>query len=175
MESRTELCEKRQTTYRNRMRFLAEHPVYTKILHIVNKLLTFTVFLLYPLLLAWLYFKAPEKLLHSILVPLDSFLVVTFARLIINRKRPYERYATPPAIPKSTSGKSFPSRHVFSASIIAATFFYAGINPLIGAAIAAAAVMLGVIRILSGVHFVSDVIAGIIAGILAGVIGYVLI
>jgi membrane-associated phospholipid phosphatase len=35
--------------------------------------------------------------------------------------------------------------------------------------------MLGVIRILSGVHFVSDVIAGIIAGILAGVIGYVLI
>jgi membrane-associated phospholipid phosphatase len=125
--------------------------------------------------LAWLYFKAPDKLLRTILVPLDSFLVVTFARLIINRKRPYERYATPPAIQKSTSGKSFPSRHVFSASVIAATFFYAGINPLIGAAIAAAAVMLGMIRILSGVHFVSDVVAGVLAGILAGVIGYVLI
>jgi membrane-associated phospholipid phosphatase len=164
-----------QTNYQKRMHFFADHPVYTKLLHIVNRLLTFTVFLLYPLLLAWLYFKAPDKLLRSILVPLDSFLVVTFARFIINRARPYERYATPPAIPKSTSGKSFPSRHVFSASVIAATFFYAGINPLIGVAIFAAAVMLGVIRILSGVHFVSDVIAGAIAGILAGVIGYVLI
>jgi membrane-associated phospholipid phosphatase len=175
METRTELCEKRQTTYRNRMRFFAEHPVYTKLLHIVNRLLTITVFLLYPLLLVWLYFKAPDKLLRAILVPLDSFLVVTFARFVINRKRPYEAYGIPPAIPKSTSGKSFPSRHVFSACVIATTFLYAGINPLIGAALLAAGVMLGVIRILSGVHFASDVIVGAFAGILAGFIGYVLI
>jgi membrane-associated phospholipid phosphatase len=175
MESRTELCEKRQTTYRNRMRFLAEHPVYTKILHIVNKFLTFTVFLLYPLLLVWLYFNATEKLYRAIIVPLDSFLVVTLVRRIINRGRPYELYGIPSAIPKSTSGKSFPSRHVFSACVIATTFLYAGPNPFIGAALLAAGVMLGMIRILSGVHFASDVIVGAFAGIIAGFIGYVLI
>jgi membrane-associated phospholipid phosphatase len=175
METRTEIYEKKQACYKKRMDFLAQHPPMTKSLHIVNKILTFTVFLLYPLLLTWLLLKHKEYLLRAILVPFVSFVLVTVVRRLINRARPYEAYGIPSAVYKSTSGKSFPSRHVFSIFVIAVTFLYLGPDPTIGLALFAAGLILGIIRILIGVHYVSDVVVGAFVGILAGFIGFGLI
>ena len=48
-------------------------------------------------------------------------MVVSVSRKIINEPRPYEKYGVPPVLDKDTSGKSFPSRHVFSVFVIAVT------------------------------------------------------
>jgi membrane-associated phospholipid phosphatase len=175
MENRTELYGKKQEHYKKRMDYLAQNPPLTKTLHIVNKILTFTVFLLYPLLLIWLSLKYRQYLLRAVLVPFVSFVLVTVVRRLINRARPYEAYGIPSAVYKSTTGKSFPSRHVFSIFIIAVTFLYLGPDPMIGLALFAAGVILGIIRILIGVHYVSDVVVGAIVGILAGFIGFGLV
>jgi membrane-associated phospholipid phosphatase len=172
METRVEITGKGQENYKKRMEFLAQNPALTKLLQIVNKILTYTVFLLYPLLLIWLFLMHREYLLRAILVPAVSFLLVTAVRRLINRRRPYEAYGIPSAVYKSTTGKSFPSRHVFSIFIIAVTFLYLGPDPAIGAVLLLAGILLGFIRIMIGVHYVSDVAVGAILGILCGVIGF---
>ena len=79
----------------------------------------------------------------------------------------------PPVIEKDTSGKSFPSRHVFSVFIIAMTIFYQHSGP--GVILGLVGVGLAAIRVVGGVHEPKDVIVGALAGILCGVIGFYLI
>ena len=88
-------------------------------------------------------------------------------RYLINRKRPYEKFDVPPVIPKDTKGKSFPSRHVFSATVIAMTFLFMSPWMWLGVALLFVALLEGVVRVVSGVHYISDVIAGMVVGILA--------
>ena len=108
--------------------------------------------------------------LRALLVPAISFAAVTLFRRIFNAPRPYEKFGLPPAIEKDTAGKSFPSRHVFSVFIIAATIFY--VHPSAGILLGLLGVVLAVLRVIGGVHEPRDVIAGALAGILCGVLGY---
>ena len=143
-------------------------PKRAQSLHMVNKILTGIVFLAYPILLTGLLCTGSVYLLRSILVPLDGFIAVSGFRYLVNRKRPYEMFDLPPVIPKETSGKSFPSRHVFSAAIIAFTFL--GIPQVMwfGIVLLICTVLLAAIRVISGVHYISDVVAaGLIAAVLA--------
>jgi len=63
-----------------------------------------------------------------------------------------------PLVKRNKSGESFPSRHVLSVCIIAVSCFY--INIWIGVLMSVIAVFIAVIRVLSGVHFIKDVVAG---------------
>ena len=63
----------------------------------------------------------------------------------------------PPVIPKNTKGHSWPSRHVFSATIIALTFF--PVNMPLAIVLLVCAAGIAVIRVISGVHSISDVVA----------------
>jgi len=152
-----------------------ENPKMAKSLHIGNLILTAAVFVSYPLLLCWLLLKQSPLLARAIIIPMDGFIIVTVLRRMVNRPRPYEKFETSSVIAKNTKGKSCPSRHVFSAAVIAMTFmttpgmFTAGIIFLV------CALGLAVIRVVSGVHFVSDVLAAfgcallcILAAFLAG-------
>ena len=139
-----------------------DHPERAKSLHMANKILTAIIFVAYPLLLIWLYVKLPDHLLRAILVPFDGFIGVSVFRYLVNRRRPYEEFGVAPVIPKDTSGKSFPSRHVFSAAIIAFTFLTIPGMTGIGAALVICAVGIAVIRVISGVHYISDVVAAFV-------------
>ncbi len=147
-----------------------DQPKRAQSLHIANIILTGIVFVAYPILLIGLFGTRSDYLLRSILVPLDGFIVVSVFRYLVNRRRPYETFDLPPVIPKETSGKSFPSRHVFSAAIIAFTFLAIPQVMWIGIVLFVCAVLLAVIRVISGVHYISDVIA---AGLIAAVIAIV--
>lgn len=140
-----------------------DHPKRAQSLHMANKILTMTVFASYPLLLLWLYFNDHTRLLPAILIPLDGFIVVTVFRYLVDRKRPYEAFGIAPVIPKDTSGKSFPSRHVFSAAVIAETFLAVPHMEWAGGLLLACAVAIAVIRVISGVHYISDVVAAFVA------------
>ena len=66
-----------------------------------------------------------------------------------------------------------PSRHVFSAFVIGMAFLH--MNIVLGIIILIIGCLMAVIRVIVGVHFPRDVIAGAVIGILSGIIGFYLI
>ena len=137
-----------------------------RILELINHICTYSVFIAYPVILIYMLFAKDPSLVWLITVPLDGFIAVSVFRYIINRPRPYEKFNLPPVISKDTSGKSFPSRHVFSAFIIAFTvLIYAPFSSLlwfIGIVMVLLAIVIAFVRVISGVHYISDVIGALI-------------
>lgn len=101
------------------------------------------------------------------------FFVVSFVRALFDAPRPYEVYDFYKERPKERDGKSFPSRHAYSALAIA-TLSYSYFIPL-GIALSVFALVLCVSRVLLGIHFIRDVVAGGLIGILSGGIGIALV
>ncbi len=152
-----------------------ENPEMAKGIHIANKLCTGIMYVAYPVLILYLFMQKDEVVLRAILVPAISFVLLSVSRYFINRKRPYEAFEIPPVISKDTKGKSFPSRHVFSATMIAMTFLMTSPWAWIGLMFLVVSCLLAVVRVVSGVHYISDVLAGIIVAVVAAGIGYILI
>ena len=63
-----------------------------------------------------------------------------------------------------------PSRHCFSAAAIAGAAWFV-IRPL-GLALAVLAVVIAVCRVVTGVHYISDVLAGLAFGAVFAVVGW---
>ncbi len=131
-----------------------------------NMYFTYTVYLLYPCLLIWLAFHSLKRCLLTVLIPGISFFLLTYVRKKINRLRPYEAWDIDVLLEKQTSGNSMPSRHVFSAAIIAMAVMQVSV-PLGYVLLFLTAVSCAV-RVLLGVHYPSDVAIGYIVGILCG-------
>lgn len=100
-------------------------------------------------------------------VPLAA---LTLLREKLDRPRPYEVYGLEPLIPKETRGKSFPSRHVYSICVIGTSLMY--LDPPLGALLLALGALLSAARVVSGVHFPKDVLAGALIGVLCAVAGF---
>lgn len=144
-----------------------------KILKTADKLITGAVFVSYPLLLLYLFLQGNDRWLYfGILIPAVSFILVSLFRSVYSAPRPYEVLEITPLIAKETKGKSFPSRHVFSAFIIGMTFLFV-ITP-IGILILAAGTVMAYIRVVGGVHFPKDTAAGALFGILCGMLYFFL-
>lgn len=181
---------------------LRAHPQATRTLLAANKLLTYAGYVAYPLLLVLLALDAlgiwgsgagalsateaasattdtdnreasAWLLARCIVVPALAFAAVSIFRRIYNAPRPYEALNIQPLIIKDTHGKSFPSRHTFSMFMISVTWL--AWQPIVGGVLLVAGVFMGAIRVLGGVHFPRDVVAGALAAIAAGFVGYVLI
>lgn len=136
-------------------------------LRYADKAITGAVFLAYPVLLGgFAFFQRFEQLFYCCLIPAISFTLLSVFRKAYSAPRPYEVFSIQPLLKKETVGKSFPSRHVFSAFVIAMTFFYW--NRAAGATIGALGVLLAYIRVAGGAHFPKDVIVGALLGILCG-------
>ena len=139
----------------------------------LNRILTLSVYIAYPLSLIILFYLRDPRLLRCIEVPAVSFVLLSTFRKCFNAKRPYEVLDIQPLIRKDTKGKSFPSRHVFSMFIIAMSFFY--LIPILGIVLFVFGMILGTIRVIGGVHFPRDVIAGALIGVVCGTIGFYLV
>ena len=133
------------------------------------KLLPGLVYGAYPLMLLGLLLFRRELLLRAVLVPAAGLLIATGLRAWINAPRPYEALGIPPLTPKETKGKSFPSRHAACAAVIAVTALK--VLPPLGAVLWGIALMIALTRVLSGVHFVRDVVCGLLLGGLIGWVG----
>ncbi len=111
---------------------------------------------------------APLKLVPLGLIPAAGFVLLSLARRRLNRPRPYELYDLQPLIARDGSGESFPSRHCFSAFAIAAAWITTAVPVAVFLLLAAG--LVGVCRVLGGVHFPRDVAAGALIGLVTGVL-----
>lgn len=157
----------KKETYIKMTQPFRDHPQMAKGLHIINRICMVIMYVCYPALVVFLLLKKEEAIMEVFLIPAISFVLLSLGRYFINRKRPYEAFEVPPVIRKDTKGKSFPSRHVFSATIIAMTYLVMSPWPWIGIVLLAVALVQALVRVLSGVHYISDVVAGIVVGVLA--------
>lgn len=145
-----------------------------KMVRLLDQLVTMIIFLLYPVLLGELYLLDRSDLLLPVLVvPANGFVVVSLMRHVIHSKRPYEVYDFTPIIQKETVEHSFPSRHVCSAVLIAMAFLQLDVSN--GLEILLLAAILSALRVLGGVHFPKDVIAGYLMGLGFSLLGYYLV
>ena len=161
------MTEKR---YHAVQRWFRARPAALRAMLGANKLLTVFVYLAYILMLAVLVFTRDGRVFRAVLVPAVVFLGGSALRAIINAPRPYEVYRTPALVNKDRAGQSFPSRHMFSSAILAMCGLW--LYPPLGLVLAAVVVVMAPIRVLCGVHFVRDVVAGVALGVVSGWIGF---
>lgn len=94
------------------------------------------------------------------------FFAVSLLRKVINAPRPYELSELFEIPPKDTKGRSFPSRHAYSAFSVLVPFL--AVNTELGIGFLVIAVLMCIARVLLGYHFIRDVAAGGLMGLIAG-------
>ena len=148
---------------------LRRHPRAVAALAGVNQALTALCYTVYPLLLLFLLGERDARFWRCLLVPAVSFAAVTLFRSACNAPRPYEQ-GIDALLKKKRTGHSFPSRHVFSAVMIAVTAAY--LLPALSVPLFVAAALLALIRVLGGIHYPRDVFCGALFALIAGGIGF---
>ena len=159
--------------YKTMSAYLSETKARSQTIKALHDVLPLVMYIFYPVQMIALAINngiGSEVFLRFTLIPLCTLILVTVIRALINAKRPYEVYDYTPAVHKDTKGKSFPSRHTVCAFIIAMAFLY--VNFRVGVIMLVIAAIIGVTRVLAGVHFIRDVISGAAIGILIGVLGF---
>lgn len=140
-----------------------------QLLTAADRILAAVMYAAYPVLLVVTAMRGTKVLvtvLSYILVPGISFLLLSFVRSRINRKRPYEEWEIDPLIHREGMGNSMPSRHVFSAVLISMCILRQNVFP--GVIFLILSACIAVVRVLGGVHYPRDVIAGYLIGVAAG-------
>lgn len=156
-------------TYEQMAAWFRHRPGLCKLLLAMNTLIPAVFYASFPVLLL-LQFAGSGHWLRSALTAGIPFIALSIFRRLWNRPRPYEALGITPLIPKEKKGRSFPSRHVFSAFIIAMCWLY--YIPTVGLVLLVLAAMLAVIRVVGGVHYVSDVVAGFVFAVVCGLTGF---
>ena len=140
-----------------------------KALILYNQIATLLIAAAYLFAAAYLAVRLDGRVLPVTVPPAVGFALVSLLRILVNRQRPYEVLGIEPLLEKKTKGKSMPSRHLFSAFSIAVVFFY--LCPAAGIAGAVLGVLLGLCRVILGVHFPSDVLVGALVGLVFTALG----
>lgn len=148
-------------------RYLSRHPRLALAILRYNRLITRLMYLLYPLLLVYLYYRRQyQDFWRTFWIPAVAFILLSLYRSYRNQPRPYETWHTRPLMKRDGSGKSFPSRHVFSASLISMCFLRQHL--WFGIVLLLLTVGLALCRVIGGVHYPKDVLVGYVLGVLCG-------
>ena len=143
-------------------------------LRLANRALTLAGYIAYPLLLVLVALAGDwAVLVRFVAVPTIGFVALSAFRHYYDALRPYELLAIDPLIEKDTMGCSFPSRHTFSLMMIACSWCVW--NVWVGIALVVCSCAFGAVRVIGGVHFPRDVIAGALFALFCAFVGYVLI
>ncbi len=145
-------------------------PIFLRLLRAFNRFMTVVMPIVYIALLATTYFQEGlgRQILIYVFIPASGFVILSFLRKKINAPRPYEEWDIKPLLDRDSPGQSMPSRHVFSATIISMACFHASLS--VGVILLVLSALLGLVRVLGGVHFPKDVLVGYICALVCGVI-----
>lgn len=144
--------------------YFAEHPTQKKVILFLSQFCVWLTIVSYLATLAYLFIiRDWIDFIPTFFGPLSAFIMVEIIRHFYSRPRPFEVLKFQPLIDHET-GKSFPSKHATSALVIALSL--CPLFPIFGAIMIINAVIVGLTRILSGIHYPSDVIGGFILAII---------
>ena len=145
-------------------------PFLLSLLRTFNRFMTVVMPIVYLTLLTTIYFREGlgKQVLIYVFVPATGFVILSLLRKKINAPRPYEKWDIKPLLDRDSPGQSMPSRHVFSATIISMACLHASLS--VGVILLVLSALLGLVRVLGGVHFPKDVVVGYICGLAWGVI-----
>ena len=145
-------------------------PFLLSLLRTFNRFMTVVMPIVYLTLLTTIYFREGfgKQVLMYVFIPASGFVILSFLRKKINTPRPYEEWAIKPLLDRDSPGQSMPSRHVFSATIISMACFHASLS--LGVILLVLSALLGLVRVLGGVHYPKDVVVGYIFALVWGVI-----
>ena len=145
-------------------------PIFLRLLRAFNRFITVVMPMIYLTLLATTYFQQGlgKQIWIYVFVPASGFVILSLLRKKVNAPRPYEVWEIVPLLNRDSPGQSMPSRHVFSATIISMACFHASLS--VGVVLLVLSALLGLVRVLGGVHYPKDVVVGYICGLVWGVI-----
>ena len=145
-------------------------PFLLRLLRAFNRFMTVVMPIVYLTLLAITYLQeglGKQVWIYSF-VPASGFVILSLLRKKLNAPRPYEEWDIKPLLDRDSPGQSMPSRHVFSATIISMACLHASLS--VGVISLVLSALLGLVRVLGGVHFPKDVVVGYICGLAWGVL-----
>ena len=145
-------------------------PFLLSLLRTFNRFMTVVMPIVYLTMLVITYLQQGlgKQVLIYVFIPASGFVILSLLRKKINASRPYEEWDIKPLLDRDSPGQSMPSRHVFSATIISMACFHASLS--IGIILLVLSALLGLVRVLGGVHFPRDVVVGYICALVWGVI-----
>ena len=145
-------------------------PFLFRLLRTFNRLMTVVMPIVYLILLVITYLQQGlgKQVWIYLFIPASGFVILSFLRKKINAPRPYEVWEIVPLLDRDSPGQSMPSRHVFSATIISMACLHASLS--VGLILLILSAILGLVRVLGGVHYPKDVVVGYICGLVWGVI-----
>ena len=149
---------------------IGNKPFLLSLLRTFNRFMTVVMPMIYLTLLATTYLQQGlgKQVGIYLFIPASGFVILSFLRKKINAPRPYEEWTIKPLLDRDSPGQSMPSRHVFSATIISMACLHARLT--MGMICLTLSALLGLVRVLGGVHFSKDVVVGYICGLVWGVI-----
>ena len=149
---------------------IKNNPLFLRFLRVFNRFMTVVLPIVYLTLLATTYLQKGfgKQVLIYVFVPASGFVILSLLRKKINAPRPYEVWEIVPLLDRDSPGQSMPSRHVFSATIISMACLHASLS--VGIILLVLSVLLGLVRVLGGVHYPKDVLVGYACGLVWGVI-----
>ena len=137
-----------------------------------NACISYLFYVTYPLLLIYVLFTHQNDIWKTLAIPGISFILVTLLRKKIGRIRPYECFQISPMIAKETKQNSMPSRHIFSTFVITMAVLY--YDERFGLFLLVFSIIEAILRVIGGVHFMSDVLVGALLGICSGLLIFIL-
>lgn len=144
-------------------------PRLYKALLIISKIIVLITLPAFALAVWHGYTLSPLSAVKVCVICGVPFVVVSLVRRFINLPRPYEVYSFYETAPKKKSGSSFPSRHAFSVFVIGTVMLFA--YPIAASVLLSLGVVLCVCRVLTGIHFIRDVVTGALLGVISGLVG----
>ena len=149
---------------------IENRPFLLSLLRTFNRFMTVVMPIVYLTLLATAYLQEGlgKQVLMYVFIPVSGFVILSFLRKKINAPRPYEVWEIVPLLDRDSPGQSMPSRHVFSATIISMACLHASLT--MGMICLTLSALLGLVRVLGGVHYPKDVLVGYACGLVWGVL-----
>ena len=149
---------------------IKNRPFLLSLLRTFNRFMTAVMPIIYLTLLATTYLQQGlgKQVGIYLFIPASGFVILSFLRKKINAPRPYEGWDINSLLDRDSPGQSMPSRHVFSATIISMVCLHASLS--VGLILLILSAILGLVRVLGGVHYPKDVLIGYACGLVWGVL-----
>ncbi len=160
--------------YRELNKYVRAEKVRRQWVLLLNELITYVIMLIYLIcLIVMTVHHSYKELFLLIGAPLAGFILARFLRMILKVPRPYQVLRIRPLLRKRSDSYSLPSCHIASAFVIGVSLCSLHLTAP-GIIVIILGIILAVMRVLAGAHYVRDVLAGAGLGILCGLVPYVI-